>query len=244
MNPQLIITNKKIFTFFNIVLLIFVLISIALLVYYSPKLAFKREIEEGFLKVSSEKDWDKYFVFVSLKEAKELLIQAENKGEFKFLFPPFKMPPGDEKLTGVIFRQENISSIETGKPITFIVISGLPRGTVFYAPSNAVARTIINTNRENPYFLIKGEDIKYNWLFYIPGEPILEKGLLGSDKTPKTISFGVPLARLETDNYLPFSLFGGGWQVAFAIEKDKDATLVDLNNVLTKDGKIVILKDF
>jgi hypothetical protein len=200
-------------------------------------------LQTGRIEITSEEDQKNYFTFVSVEEARKMLSDADTAGQFKFLMPQFSI--SESGLKGLVIRNET-ANVE-GNQMKFVLISGLPAGTIVYANSDKFGQGGVSSGDDAfAWFRTKniGEEIMTT--MYIPASLLVrvdQKVFLSAiDDVFREFAMGTPIFDLKLDNYLDENLFPASSQIAFVISKGEDYSLASLNNVLLKDGKIVMIK--
>lgn len=180
---------------------------------------------------------------VSPEEARSMLAEAKEKGEFKFLFPQFDMQ-GINSLS-----VENKKTSPTSK-VMRILISGIPVGKVFKANFDGQAwpgavgvippaTEISGKVDDNTTLVLQIPRVGHN--------PTLIGPFLAPDSAGYPVTIGTPLANLETDVPLAEGYVPGGNQVSFFVRtRNPDGTYdfskATLRNVLMKDGRIAMVE--
>jgi hypothetical protein len=240
--------NKKKIT----IIAISAVIIMGILIYifaFSPfkdaitRMPLNSALQTGRIEVMSAADEENYFTFVSADEARKMLSDAETAGHFRFLMPQFSIP--STGLKGLVIRNETIDL--EGVQTKFLLISGLPAGTVIYSNSDKFGQGGISTGDDAfAWFRTKniGEEIMTT--LYAPASLLVRADkkvfLSPIDDVFREMSLGSPILSLITDVSLSEDLFPASSQVAFYISKGEDNSLAGLGNLLTKNGKIVMVE--
>lgn len=251
--------NKKFFLIIGVVVAAMILIYLAF-VYgpgffakKSPEYLLQQRIIRDHGLAVEVKNWDNYFVYLPVEEVRSTLLEAEQKEEFKILFPQFSFPLGEERIDDISFGNLMRSStleesfFNRGPGSAFLVLDGFPRNTVFYSISDATIRTIkipsesLEFNNSVTVFQAQSGDLK--WEIYVAGEILLKEAMIGSDETEKIVSIGTPLFALGNHQIIPASVFGtAGFQIAFIAAKGENYETANLLNILTRGGRFVMLQ--
>ncbi|MDD4930979.1 MAG: hypothetical protein PHG66_02365 [Candidatus Colwellbacteria bacterium] len=197
-------------------------------------------LAKGRIDIKSEKDMSDLFVFVSPDEARKMLLDAEGAGKFKFILPQFNP---DKDVTDLSIWNET-KDVE-GRPIKFMLMSGLPVGATIYANSDKFAQGGMSSgDPAYAWFRAKNLDEDIATTLYVPGPLLAGQSVFraGIDDIFKSIAMGTPILDIKSGSKLNEELFPKDAQIAFAISKEGDFTLADMKDILTKDGKIVMLK--
>lgn len=214
-----------------------------------PEYLLRQKISKDYGLAVEQKSWDKYFIYLSAEEIRSALLEIKQKGEFKILFPQFSFPSGEERTDDISFGnlmrssalEESFFSHDAGS--AFLVLSGFPRDTVFYSISDATIKTVkipFESEFGSSVTVFQAQSGDLKWELYVAGEISLEKAMIG---TERIVSVGTPLFVLKDYQSIPDSVFGdSGFQIAFAAVKNENYEAADLKNILTKNGKIVMLK--
>lgn len=200
----------------------------------------KKAVETGKIEIKRPFDWNKYFIFVSKEEAGELLKKSYEKGEIKYLLPQFRTK-GITKLTFQIREVDNPSG--AGSKLTYLLVQGLPKQTLFYAAFDGQIRPEI-MNAEKPYFQLIGMTPGMMPIMALPcPNKNAKEIILGKFNEWHETELAKPIIRLETDELLDAKIFPGNWQMALIIKKEgDDFTGASFKNLLMKNNKIVMVK--
>ena len=200
-------------------------------------------LNAGRIELTSASDKDDYFTFVSADEAVKMLSDADTAGNPKFLMPQFSI--SENGLKGLVIRNEtaDVEGIQT----KFLLISGLPAGTIVYTNSDKFGQGGISSGDDAfAWFRTRniGEDLMTT--LYAPASLLARSDqnvfLSPIDDVFRSMAIGTPILDLRTDVFLNEDFFPPESQVAFFISNGDDRSLADLKNLLTKDGKIVMLR--
>lgn len=218
------------------------LVGVALYFAIAPHPQLRRQIEEGRMEIA-QKDFDRYFVYVSADEARRLFAEARARGEFRFLFPQVDLS-GAEHLTVESYEKESAS----GEKVTLLGIRGLQPDALVYSnfegTVSAAAVEYANGDRD-PLIIFTGRSGDARTEFYVPYLP-------GANDVPPElegavhVTFGATLTGIPDSRYLRGPAFPAQWQLAMIVARAGEAGgAIDggaLKNVLLKNGKIVMVR--
>jgi len=204
----------------------------------------ERALLSGKLEVASEQEINDYFVFLPAEEVKTLL--SESGGKYLFPQVEFLLASG-ESLT---VKSEDVSVDNT--QFKFLTISGLSSGAKIYSTGGGIVRGGVVPNGTDSYAWMKearAEEGNNETIFTI--FPISDTEAISSltfsaeiaENMYSPVEYGDQLASLLTDNVIPESWVPGGADIAVAIAgEDGVYTKLGLENILTKDGRIVMIQ--
>ncbi|MDD5098987.1 MAG: hypothetical protein PHP35_01435 [Candidatus Colwellbacteria bacterium] len=225
--------------------LVVVLTAVAFFLFWkTPAMPLISAIDEGKIEINSQADKARYFTFVSADEANRLLAESGENGEFRFLMPQFDIP--STGTMNIVLRNETVP-VE-GVDATFLLISGLPKGTTVYTSSGNYAEgdfAFQNGKRLFAWIKERNFEDELDMLvstLYMPA--VMSQQFMSPIESDffNDMPLMSPILKIETEETLPENLFPASSQIAFLLADDEDFSLASLRNVLTKDGRIVMVK--
>ena len=205
-------------------------------------------IAAGIVEIKNRSEIKNYFIELPKEEIKQLINDYKNEGQEKFLMPQFDMSLIDS------FSINNESVDSEGKAVEYLTVTGIPSGTEIFSSTDGLISGGI-AQRKEPYVWIKqfegGNDdsdrdntvsVTYFPAFIVPGQDYRPFSDEISSSTYSPISMGTKITKILSDSTLDSTVVPGGVSLSFAIDKEGDFTFAKMENLLLKNGRIVMLK--
>ncbi len=244
-------TKKAIIIFAGVFVLAGIVIA---LMYFGPfankmvKGKAEAAIAENLIEVKDKSQIADYFIELPQEEVKQLLADAKNKGEVKFLMPQFDLSITES------FTVKNESIESEDKTVEYLTVSGLPSGTEIRASIDGLISGGI-AQRNEPYVWVRqfegGSDdndrdntltVMYFPAFIIPGNDFKPFSEDISAENYGPILMGTKISKILSESPLDASVVPGAVSLAVAIDKEGDFEAAKMENLLLKNGRIVMIK--